>query len=315
MKDFFISYTKKDAKFATWVAELLERSGYTVIIQEWDFRPGDNLVANIHKALIECKKLIVILSEDYLKSGWCEAEWTSKYAEQMVLNEQRIVPIKIGPVNTRGLLSSLIYIDIVDKSEKDAESLILSGIRFSLDRVSDGFPSSYNLEHKSIDIDYIVDTSAITYVKTCTSRVMLSGTNKIHNRITWFSDESIDLVSLTKGVEIEHLNLRDTNYNYNVVFDHVLSRDEEISFSVKAILSNAHHHFSNFFSTEVIVPIKNLSMHLTLLDTSINKIYTQKISSSPMNKRTTLPEEHPFQSPYHWHLENPELNFEYKIFW
>lgn len=126
MRDFFISYTKKDAKFATWVAELLERSGYTVIIQEWDFRPGDNLVANIHKALIECKKLIVILSEDYLKSGWCEAEWTSKYAEQMVLNEQRIVPIKIGPVNTRGLLSSLIYIDIVDKSEKDAESLILA---------------------------------------------------------------------------------------------------------------------------------------------------------------------------------------------
>lgn len=315
MKDFFISYTSADSKAATWVAETLEKSGHSVVIQAWDFRPGDNLVANINNALSECQKLIVILSENYLKSGWCEAEWTTKFAEQVKLKECRIIPIKVSPVNLTGLLSSLIYIDIVDKSEDESKSLILAGIEGKPLRVSDGFPSSYNLEHEEIDVDYIVEDSRITYIKTCTSRVMLPGKDRIHNRITWFSDETISLCSLTKGVEIEYLDLRDTNLNYNVIFDHPLERDEEITFRIKAVLSNTHHHFSNFFSTEIIVPIKNLSMHLTLLDTSVNKVYTQKISSSPMNVRTTPPEEHPFQSPYHWHIENPELNFEYKIFW
>ena len=42
MKDFFVSYTGTDLNFATWVAELLESNNFSVTIQAWDFRPGDN---------------------------------------------------------------------------------------------------------------------------------------------------------------------------------------------------------------------------------------------------------------------------------
>lgn len=68
MKDFFVSYTGTDVDFATWVAELLESEKYTVVIQAWDFKPGDNFVSKINESLKECRKLIVILSEDYLAS-------------------------------------------------------------------------------------------------------------------------------------------------------------------------------------------------------------------------------------------------------
>ena len=98
MKDFFVSYTGTDLNHATWVAEVLESNDYTVTIQAWDFRPGDNFVSKINVALSECQKLIVILSENYLKSKWCEAEWTSKLSEQMKLKERRIIPIRIEPV-------------------------------------------------------------------------------------------------------------------------------------------------------------------------------------------------------------------------
>lgn len=56
MKDFFISYTSSDEKYAKWIAELLERNGYTTIIQAWDFRPGDNFVSKINEALTSCKR-------------------------------------------------------------------------------------------------------------------------------------------------------------------------------------------------------------------------------------------------------------------
>lgn len=315
MKDFFISYTGTDLNFATWVAELLEANKFSVTIQAWDFRPGDNFVSKINEALIECKKLIVILSNSYLKSKWCEAEWTSKLAEQMRLQERRIIPIRIEPIDLTGLLSPIVYIDIVDKSEEEAKHEILNGIEDSKPRISKGYPSYYNLEHKDIDIDYYVQETSIIYIKTCKSKVLVEGKDRIHNRITWFADETIELFSLTDGVYIERLDLRDTNLNYNVVFDHILEVGEEIEFSVKAILSNKNQHFENFFSTEIITPINNLSIHLNLFDKAVKKVFTQKLSSSPMNVRTEPPKEHPFFSPYHWRIQKPELNFEYKIYW
>lgn len=315
MKDFFVSYTGSDLNYATWVAEILEQENYTVTIQAWDFRPGDNFVSKINEALLECQKLVVILSENYLKSKWCEAEWTSKLAEQIKLNERRIIPIRIEPVDLKGLLSPIVYIDIVDKSENEAKDEILNGIKNDSIRKSDGFPSYFSLEHKEIDIDYYVEESTITYIKTCKSKVLVGGKDRIHNRVTWFADEEILLTALTDKISIEYLDLRDTNLNYNVIFDHELEKGEEIEFRVKAVLSNNKKHFDNFFSTEVITPINDLNIHLNLFDTSVEKIFTQKLSSSPMNVRTETPREYIFYSPFHWHIPSPEINFEYKIYW
>lgn len=315
MKAFFISYTGSDERFATWTAELLEANNYSVTIQAWDFRAGDNFVEKINEALIECEKLIIILSDSYLQSKWCEAEWTSKLAEQIKLRERRIIPIRIEPVDLKGLLSPIVYIDIVDKREEDAKQAILDGLKDYKQRKANGYPSYYNLEHEEIDIDYYVEESSITYIKTCKSKVLVDGKNKVHNRITWFADETIELSSLTPGTYIENLDLRDTNMNYNIVFDHPLKIGDEIEFCVKAVLSNKNRHFSNFFSTEVITPIKNLSIHLTLADKSVGEVFTQKISSSPMNIRTESPVSHQYYAPYHWGISQPELNFEYKIFW
>lgn len=315
MKDFFVSYTGTDSNYATWVAEVLETNNYDVTIQAWDFKPGDNFVSKINEALVECKKLIVILSENYLKSKWCEAEWTTKLVEQIRLNERRIIPIRIEPVDLKGLLSPIVYIDIVDKNENEAQQEILNGVKNNNVRKSNGYPSYYNLEHLEIDIDYYVEEENIVYIKNCKSKVLVEGKDKIHNRITWFADEKVTLTALTEGVSIEYIDLRDTNLNYNVVFDHVLEKGEEIEYRVKAVLSNYKRHFENFFSTEVITPINDLNIHLNLSDTSIDKVYTQKLSSSPMNRRTESPKEHTFFSPFHWRIKNPELNFEYKIYW
>lgn len=315
MKDFFVSYTGTDLNFATWVAEILENDNHTVTIQAWDFRPGDNFVSKINEALLECQKLIVILSENYLKSKWCEAEWTSKLVEQIESKERRIIPIRVEPVNLKGLLSPIVYIDIVDKTEDKAKDEILRGIKDRIIRKSNGYPSYYSLEHLEIDTDYYIRENDLVYIKTCKSKVLTGGKDRIHNRITWFADENIILESLTEGVNIEYLDLRDTNLNYNVVFEHILKQGEEIEFKVKAILSNEKQHFENFVSTEVITPIKCLNMHLNISDLSVKKIYTQKISSSPMNIRTEEPREHKFYSPYHWRIIEPELNFEYKIYW
>jgi hypothetical protein len=50
MKDFFISYNKADRTWAEWIAWQLEASGYEVIVQAWDFRPGGNFALDMDSA-------------------------------------------------------------------------------------------------------------------------------------------------------------------------------------------------------------------------------------------------------------------------
>lgn len=315
MKDFFVSYTGNDLRYATWIAELLETSGYSVTIQAWDFRPGDNFILKIDHALIECNKLIVVLSKKYLDSEWCKAEWTTKYAEQIRTRERKLIPIRIEAITVSGLLSGISYIDIVEKDEETAKNLILAGVADDVLRKSSGFPSAFSTEHQQIDIDYHVSSDEIIYIKHCKSKILTTGKNSIHNRITWFADEKVKLEPLSDGITIEELDLHDTNLNYNVVFDHTLQLNEEVEYCIKATLTNKNCHFKNFFSTEVIVPIKNLSVTLTLADTDVRYVYTQKISKSAMNRRTQEPEKHTFIPPFHWHIDSPELNFEYMLYW
>ncbi|MCL2356669.1 MAG: toll/interleukin-1 receptor domain-containing protein, partial [Defluviitaleaceae bacterium] len=75
--DFFISYTKADEQWATWIAAVLEGEGYTCRIQAWDFQAGGNFVLDIDNALTECEGFIAVLSPDYFKSAYCKAEWTA----------------------------------------------------------------------------------------------------------------------------------------------------------------------------------------------------------------------------------------------
>ena len=39
---FFISYTAVDRAWAEWIAWQLEAAGHRVVVQAWDFRPGEN---------------------------------------------------------------------------------------------------------------------------------------------------------------------------------------------------------------------------------------------------------------------------------
>lgn len=289
MKDFFVSYTGRDEQKATWIAEILEKNGYTVTIQAWDFMPGNNFVEKINTALIECNQLIAVLSSNYLKSKWCETEWTSKLAEQVKTGERKIIPVRIENIDLYGLLGPISYIDIYDSEEEDAEKRIVDGVKPSRERKSKGYMPSFSSSHKSIKVEYYVYDDKIIYKKTVDTIANVDGKNKEHNRITWFQDEVITVTSLTDGAAIEVLDLPDTNYNYNVVFDHTINKGDAIQYEVRAELTNIHHHFKNFVSSQIITPVEELDIILCVFNKSIDKVYTQKIANSPLNTDTLVP--------------------------
>ena len=64
MPHFFISYTQADRAWAEWIAWVLEASGSSITIQAWDFRPGGNLVVDMHKAAADSERTLAVLSPD-----------------------------------------------------------------------------------------------------------------------------------------------------------------------------------------------------------------------------------------------------------
>ncbi|WP_342685884.1 toll/interleukin-1 receptor domain-containing protein [Methanoculleus sp. UBA291] len=128
MADFFISYNIVDKLWAEWVAGVLEENSYSVIIQEWDFRPGNDFVVCMDNALKENSVLISILSPDYLTSACCQAEWASKFCEDPTGTQRKIIPIKVRETAIGGLLRSRIHIDLVGLEEEQAKERLLQGV-------------------------------------------------------------------------------------------------------------------------------------------------------------------------------------------
>jgi len=128
-KDFFISYTGVDLKWAEWVAWQLEQASFTTVIQAWDFRPGNNFAIKMDEASKLAERTIVILTPNFLKSGFTAAEWTTAFAQDPTGEKRLVVPVLVEKTDVSGLLGQIIYIDLTNKTGDDALTALLAGIQ------------------------------------------------------------------------------------------------------------------------------------------------------------------------------------------
>lgn len=125
MHDFFVSYNKADKDWATWIGWQLEEAGKKVVIQAWDFRPGENFVLKMQDALATSKQTIMVMSEDYLKSSFTAPEWATVFAADPMAKGQKLVPVRVRACQPQGLLAPLVYVDLVGLSQDAAKAALL----------------------------------------------------------------------------------------------------------------------------------------------------------------------------------------------
>src|SRR3954471_19649591 len=95
-RDFFISFNQADRTWATWTAWVLEEAGYSVWLQDWDFR--GNFVEQMDRAHRESERTLLVLSDSYFGSDFTFGEWSARYAEDPAGRQDWLVPVKIGPL-------------------------------------------------------------------------------------------------------------------------------------------------------------------------------------------------------------------------
>ena len=142
--DFFISYAPADRAWADWLAVTLEDAGYKTVLSHWDFSPGANWVAEIARAAGEAERILALLSPAYLSSRWAQMEWAAAFEGDPVGVRGRLVPVRIHPVKLEGLLSQIVYIDLVGLEEQEARDALLRGLHKGRNRPIErpSFPGS-----------------------------------------------------------------------------------------------------------------------------------------------------------------------------
>jgi len=128
-RDFFVSYNRADKQWAEWIAWQLEEVGYTTVIQAWDFRPGSNFVIEMQRAAEQARRTIAVLSPDYLQALYTQPEWAAAFAQDPTGEKGTLLPVRVQECELQGLLSQVVYIDLVGLTEQAANETLLTGVK------------------------------------------------------------------------------------------------------------------------------------------------------------------------------------------
>ena len=128
MMDFFISYNRADRSWAEWIAWQLEDAGYTVVVQAWDFRPGENFALQMQNAVAMAERTIAVLSPDYSNALYTQSEWAAAFAKDPTGEKSLLIPVRVREVESKGLLRTIAYVDLVGLSEAEAKMALLTGV-------------------------------------------------------------------------------------------------------------------------------------------------------------------------------------------
>ncbi len=91
----FISYSTKDQKFADLLHSQLQSKGARVWLATEDLKIGDRFRAKIDEAIRLYDKLLLVLSNDSVKSPWVEAEVEAAFEKERKQKRTILFPIRL----------------------------------------------------------------------------------------------------------------------------------------------------------------------------------------------------------------------------
>lgn len=116
--DVFISYSSRDKE---WVrGELLsriEQAGLTAFIDFRDFTRGAPSIKEMERAVKECRKTLVVLTPDYIESGWGEIESLMVQTLDPANRGLRLIPLLKAECKKPLSIGALTHIDFTDGAD------------------------------------------------------------------------------------------------------------------------------------------------------------------------------------------------------
>jgi len=126
--DFFVSYSSDDEAFARWISDVLTSAGFSVFAQFNDMPAGSNFVHEMQRGLGQSGRLIALLSQSYIKSDHCQAEWSAAFNSDPSGEKRKLIPLIVSPVELPPLARQIISKSLIGLSPLDAGMAVLQAI-------------------------------------------------------------------------------------------------------------------------------------------------------------------------------------------
>lgn len=123
----FVSYNQADRAWAEWIAWILEEDGFVARLQDWDFR--GNFVLEMDEAVRDAAQTVAVLSRDYQNAKFTHSECAAAFAQDPKSVDNKLIPVRVGDCKPDGLLGQISFVDLVDKDEDAAASMLLARVR------------------------------------------------------------------------------------------------------------------------------------------------------------------------------------------
>ena len=111
--DVFISYSSKDK---AWVrGELLKRieqAGLKAFMDFRDFHPGAASIKECERGAMKCRKTLLVLTPNYLRSEWCEFEAEVVQTLTPANRKRKLIPLLKTPCKAPTRISRLTHIGL-----------------------------------------------------------------------------------------------------------------------------------------------------------------------------------------------------------
>lgn len=131
-RDFFISFTGADRRWACWLACTLAEAGYRFWFQDQDF--AGSIPCNIEKAHEQSNRTILLLSDAYAESGYCRSEWEMRYQEDPSGEQDLLIVFRVGPATPPPLLRRIAYVDLFDsRDEATGRERVINRLRQAIE--------------------------------------------------------------------------------------------------------------------------------------------------------------------------------------
>jgi hypothetical protein len=107
----FLSYARADAEAVRRLAENLHQLGVDLFFDEWEIGPGDVLVHQIDRGLLESQDGLLAVTPTALSRPWVQAEYAA-LMQRAVEQGRRIIPVLLADAEMPPLLASRIWVDL-----------------------------------------------------------------------------------------------------------------------------------------------------------------------------------------------------------
>ncbi|KAF0144310.1 MAG: transmembrane sensor domain-containing protein [Nitrospirae bacterium] len=123
-KKIFISHSSRDKQFARLLTVDLANIGHSPWLDEWKIKAGESIPKKIGESIKNCDFVIVILTENSVKSRWVENEWHAKYWDEIKSGKVKVIPALFKKCRIPSLLKTKKYANFTESYNNGLEELL-----------------------------------------------------------------------------------------------------------------------------------------------------------------------------------------------